>query len=468
MKDTLQSLGYSLYEESLQEANGSQFAIARGEGTRHLIVQGQAASAFQGEAKDDLIICPLSVENAKVLGQYFDYIIPIARPEHKKFSMGFGDRLGLATPGHIQAIRNYDVFPVFAQQSIRELSLSKRNYEEVIAAASFAVFQTQYKEGFGGDGDHLKTEEEIQYALDCGMTMITLDCSEHIQNEVDIADYQNLDADIKRHYEERYLAKALPIIGEVTEEELQLFVLVFHKAVEHAISISKFLKSQDKPVNLEVSIDETPGETSPLQHYIIAQELIDAEVEVSSMAPHFSGAFEKGVDYQGDVEKFTQELRVHQEIAEYFGYRLSLHSGSDKFTVFPIWGEITKMASHVKVAGTNWLEALRVVAEVEPELFRGALAYAMEHRGEAEQYYHISSKVSDIVPLDQRSNEELPMYLEEDAARQTLHITYGLLLAEEFFRAPFFACLEAHENLYSEFLAAHMGKHLEGLFERLQ
>lgn len=471
-KHAVQSLGLVPYENSFEAVDDAQFVMAKDGHTRVLVVGGSAKPLFLGETRGELLIAPLSVDNAKALGNFFPYTIPVRRPAAKAFSMGFGDRLGLASPGHIEAVKDYPVFPVFAQQSIRELNLTRRNYAEVVAAASFAVFQEGYKDGFGADGDHLKTKDEIRYAVENGMTMITLDLSDHIHTEVNAYSidevneaYLALSSEIKERYESKYLRTGLPV--EIAEADLRRAVLTFHDAISYAIEIDAYFKTLGADVDLEVSIDETPKSTSPTEHFVIANELVEAKVSISSMAPHFCGSFEKAVDYEGDIEQFTVELGVHTTIADHFGYRLSLHSGSDKFTVFPIWGEFTKMSCHVKVAGTNWLEALRVLARVNKPLFRDTLAFAIENRKTAEQYYHISSKLEDIVPLAKREDAELELYLDEDAARQTLHITYGLLLDQTFFREEFFATLAENEALYKEFLEKHMRKHLDLLFSRV-
>ena len=112
----------------------------------------------------------------------------------KKVTIGLGDRLGLASPGHIRTVTDLDVFPVLAQQSIRELNLTGRTYDDVISAAAWAVFQQGYKKGYGADGDHLKTAEEVKMALDIGMTMITLDCSDHIDYDAANEDARELAA----------------------------------------------------------------------------------------------------------------------------------------------------------------------------------------------------------------------------------------------------------------------------------
>ncbi len=91
---------------------------------------------------------------------------------------------GFSFTRHLRLIKGLDIFPVLAQQSIRELNLTGRTYEDVLDATSVAVFQEGYTAGFGADGDHLKTPVEVQMALDKGFTMITLGCSEYIHNQV--------------------------------------------------------------------------------------------------------------------------------------------------------------------------------------------------------------------------------------------------------------------------------------------
>ena len=140
--------------------------------------------------------------------------------------------------------------------------------------------------------------------------------------------------------------------------------------------------------------------------------------------------------------------------------KLSVHSGSDKFSVFSTVGRVTQGHVHVKTAGTNWLEAVAVIAECDPALYRRAHKFALERRAEAEKYYHVSTDVSEITNIDLQSDAYLPEYLRLPASRQTLHITYGLLLGEPWFREPFFALLAEHEEEYYARLISHIGKHL--------
>jgi hypothetical protein len=127
-------------------------------------------------------VCSITNYNCRIIREIFPFMSPVVH-KGKKVTIGLGDRLGLASPGHIRTVTDLDVFPVLAQQSIRELNLTGRTYDDVISAAAWAVFQQGYKKGYGADGDHLKTAEEVKMALDIGMTMITLDCSDHIDND---------------------------------------------------------------------------------------------------------------------------------------------------------------------------------------------------------------------------------------------------------------------------------------------
>lgn len=456
-----------LYERSIDAAAGTACAIVRRAGEKLLAVTGEKMSAFSGETSGKLKFCPLTVENARALHELLPYTRPRSHAGHK-FTMGLGDRLGLATPGHIRAIAGYDVYPVFAQQSIRELTLTNRTFSEVIAAATFAVLQEGYKGGYGADGDHLKTEKEIGYAIASGCTMITLDCSEHIdiraaaytQAEVDAA-YAALPEEVRGHYEATYLDKELPIIGSLSLSELKRIVLVFWKAILHAERCYQYIDAiKTADVDFEMSIDETRTITSPAEHYIVASELIAHGVHPVSLAPHFSGEFEKGIEYSGNLNDFARDFVAHQEIAEHFGYKLSVHSGSDKFSVFSTVGRVTGCHVHVKTAGTNWLEAMRVVAKHDPALYRRAHKFALAHRAEAEKYYHVSTNPDEIPNIDLQNDAYLPEYLQLPASRQTIHIAYGLLLNEKWFRDAFFPFMAAHEEEYYAGLVSHIGRHL--------
>lgn len=422
-------------------------------------------------------ICPLSHENRLVLNRYFEYTVPKAFGT-KVATIGLGDRLGLASPGHIKTIKNRNIKPILAQQSIRELTLTNRTMTDMLDAAAFAVFQEGYKGGYGADGDHIKKESDIEYALSLGVSMMTLDCSDQIDNEFEQASvetvreaYDRLPQDVKTHYDNRYLNKSYDVNGlslTFDEESLMRNVLLYNEAIAYTEKVyHQYISKQERDIDFEISIDETETVTSPISHFFVANELIQRDVNVVSLAPRFCGEFQKGIDYIGNIEQFEKELNEHAAIADYFGYKLSIHSGSDKFKVFPIIAKHTKGIFHVKTAGTNWLEAIRVIAKINPSLYRRMHHFALENFQETLKYYHVTPDLNSIKPLDSVTDDELPEYMDDDNARQLFHVTYGLILTDKdengnyTFKDEFFKTLHDHEEEYTAALIKHIGKHLD-------
>lgn len=476
---------YGVYPESINSYEGTVFFIAMDGNEKKLVLWGDSSvfGKFAGEESQiggtKVKCCPMDNENCKIIREIFPFTKPVSH-KGRKITMGLGDRLGLASAGHIRLLKSYDVFPVLAQQSIRELNLTGRTYGDVLSAASWAVFQEGYTKGFGADGDHLKTAEEVTMALGYGFTMITLDCSEHIRNDVAglsdrevEAQYAILPENERNRLESSYLSSDISINGtslKFSGIEFKRTVLIYFEAIKYTIGIyHNHIKACGREIDFEMSIDETQTPTVPGAHYFVAKELLDAGVEITSLAPRFCGEFQKGIDYRGDLSQFTAEFIIHAEIAKTLGYKLSIHSGSDKFMVFPIIGDKTEGIYHVKTAGTNWLEAVRVIAGKNPGLYRRMHEFALENLAEAKKYYHISANPSNIPSLEKLKDEELPALMDKDDSRQVLHITYGLLLLAKNpdgttkFKDEIYKTLNDNEEAYYKALIKHIGKHVEKL-----
>lgn len=471
-----------VYERSHARHDGAQLLMVKDRLQKRLLAVGEGPLFDELEGTElgaDAKACPLSHHNRLVLNRYFDYTVPQAFGPQVA-TIGLGDRLGLASPGHIDTVSGKEIKPVLAQQSVRELTLTNRTFEDVLDACCFAVFQEGYKGGFGADGDHLKEEADIRIALQLGMSMLTLDSSDQIHNEIETASfedirsrYDQLSPTVKERYEKRYLGQTFQLNGlslAYDKPSLMKYVLLYKDAIDYMIHVYiEYIRRQDRFIDFEVSIDETETVTTPLAHFFVAYELQQANVEMTSLAPRFCGEFQKGIDYIGDIDQFERELNEHAMIADHFGYKLSIHSGSDKFTVFPLIAKYTQGRFHLKTAGTNWLEAVRVIGETNPDLYRRMHRYALDHFDEALQYYHITPDLAQVEPLEQVADRELPQYMDNDAARQLLHVTYGLLLTAQddhgraLFRDEFFATLNEREDVYRQALIRHIGNHLRGL-----
>ena len=316
-------------------------------------------------------------------------------------------------------------------------------------------------------------------ALNHGYTMITLDCSEHIDNDISNADkdtiqikYDALSKDIRSHLESKYLDKKFDITPEYrlefNHDNFKRIVLTYIDAIHFTIDIyNTHIKPLDRPIDFEMSIDETLTPTSPEAHYFVARELIDGGVEITSLAPRFCGEFQKGIDYIGDTKKFEEEFIAHFAISKHFDYKISVHSGSDKFSIFPIVGKVTKGRYHLKTAGTNWLEAMKLVAKKAPSLYREIHEFSLQHLDEAKAYYHISAEPSNIPDIDTLTDEELPSLFDNPDSRQVIHITYGLILqaknedGQYRFRDRLYDVWNMYEEDYVELLIGHIGKHLD-------
>ncbi len=408
-------------------------------------------------------------------------------------SFGFGDRLGLATPGHIRALQaaGEGIRPVFAQQSTREMERTNRQPESVLADAAEAVERVGYDGPWAADADHLKREADIDATAAAGFTFFTLDPSDFVRPEADGYDLERLEAELQRadgqmqRSLDSYLGKRVRLGHGLAIQLDRLTVyraaLKYGGAIKRTIELARHLAqvmaAAGRDHELEVSVDETQTPTSLAEHYIIAEELQRAEVKFVSLAPRFVGEFEKGVDYKGDLAQFERSLRQHAVLARQLGpYKLSLHSGSDKLTIYPLLARLTRGMFHVKTAGTSYLEALRVAARHEPELFRSIIQLARDRYEADRATYHVSCRLDDVpVPgavADCATLERI--YLGDwrqvpdgqglrAPGRQILHVTFGSVLADATLGRELYCVLQTHATSYAELLAYHFGRHLEAL-----
>ena len=405
-----------------------------------------------------------------------------------KKSFGFGDRIGLATPGHLASLKDYGFAPIFAQQSIREMTRTNRTPKEVMDAAVQVLEASGYAEPWGADADHLKTEEDVALTAAAGFTFFTIDPSDYVNNDADHLSMAELEKDVQAmqkegvlpdHWQSTYLGRTFTV-GDghqlvFHKEELFRAAVKYARAIRHCETMGAAIHryAGNGGAEIEVSVDETDSPTSPLEHLYFGLELKQRKVKVVSLAPRFIGDFEKGIDYKGDIAAFEESLALHVAVAKYCGpYKISIHSGSDKFSIYPAIGRICGDLLHVKTAGTSYLEAIRVICRVDPALFQEIAAYSRECFMRDRKTYHLSTNEEDVARLaasDPARAEEV--YFGENAGRQVLHVTFGSVLTVgkaangDLFKDRILSLLKEHDALHQEFVARHLGKHLRLLAE---
>jgi hypothetical protein len=218
--------------------------------------------------------------------------------------------------------------------------------------------------------------------------------------------------------------------------------------------------TKGRPFELEMSVDETDTVTSLPEHVYIAHELRRLGVRWVSLAPRYVGTFEKGVDFLGNLDEFERSFAQHLAVSKTFGpYKLSLHSGSDKFSVYPVAARVAGELVHLKTAGTSYLEALRAIASVNPGLFREIAQFAAERYPVDRASYHVSAEVSKMVDPVSIPDDQLATLLDRFDSREILHVTFGSVLNHPAFREPIFDTLRRDEEVYYAMLEKHFNRH---------
>ncbi len=479
----------SVAPRSVVVADGVEWALADTTTGPRLVITARDVrppwlDRVEGEAAENLgarlVVGPTNGRNAAVVREHLPWLKP--RPLGVRSSFGFGDRLGLATAGHVRALRaaGGHLAPIFAQQSIREMARSGRTPQEVMDAATWGAFREGWQGDVGADADHLKSAEDIDACLAAGFTLFTIDPGEHV------GDVNRQPADLLAAFEalpwpeledresdarQRYLGRRVDVEGRAIgfdEATLVRAAVKYARAVLHAARLHRHLATRAASAfELEISVDETSEPTTHAEHVYVATELRRLGVDWVSLAPRFVGRFEKGVDYLGEPSRFEADCGFHAAIARQFGpYKLSIHSGSDKFSIYHAIARQTRGLVHVKTAGTSYLEALRTLAVVEPSLFRDIYVLARTHYDIARASYHVSAEVARTPRPAALVDRELPGLVDEFDTRELLHVTFGSVMTAKaadgswLLRDRLIAALRRHAEVYAGNVERHLAKHL--------
>lgn len=368
---------------------------------------------------------------ARKLRETIKYTVPSVLSKGPIFGFGYRSPFLLGNIFQAEVAKKYNISCFLAQQSVREIQRTKRTFQDVIDSASISVFLSDLKLPWGADADHLKQESSIEEAVNAGFTHFTFDLID----------------ELRRNWQ------------AVTDR------------VSHLYSFTKNLMKK-KDFTVEISLDETEGpvKLSNLEHLLV--ELKRQKIKVDEVAPRFPGYFEKAIDYywkmdngkkNKDTKEFEDYLKEVVKLADKYSFRISVHSGSDKFTLYPIISRLTNNV-HLKTAGTYYLEELKVVAKHNLALFKEIYISSLKQFQKDRASYELSANLNNVPDVLKLSNEQVVALLTSnsgsDDLRQVLHVTYGSVLTNKELAEGIFTVLKENKDDYFANLSNHLKLHI--------
>ncbi|MBA4411530.1 MAG: tagaturonate epimerase family protein [Bacteroidota bacterium] len=353
-----------------------------------------------------------------------------------KYSLGIGDRFSHQGVAQLRAIVKanqfgLDISPVW-NKSNREHIYVHSHPADVRKEADAAVAALGFSGKYFVDADHinLKTVAPFVETSD----FFTLDVASFIGKESSIEDVRDFVSSCGEYLGDL----AISGIGHpfhVTNELLEKIAGKYLAATHQAFEIYNYLyanKGEDNFIT-EVSMDEVENPQTPVELFFILKMLADKGVPVQTIAPKFTGRFNKGVDYAGDVDQFAREFEEDVLVIDFavkeFGLpeelKLSIHSGSDKFTIYPIMAGIIRKHDkglHVKTAGTTWLEEVIGLAMAGGEALKAAKFIYTNALGRKDE---LCAPYADVINIDDSqlpSAEEVARWSSEKFANTLRHI----------------------------------------------
>ena len=373
-----------------------------------------------------------------------------------KYSFGIGDRFCHQGKAQLAALikakeQGLDITPVW-NKSHREHTIIGTSPADTRKEADNAVTAYGWDGPYFVDADHIglnNVDEFIEYS-----DFFTLDVADFIGKPADKASVNSF---VKRY--KKYIGSLaidrLDEVFNIGEEQIKAIADKFLLAVKQAGKIYRHIKTAKGKDDFitEVSMDETDQPQTPVEMFFILAAIADERIPAQTIAPKFTGRFNKGVDYVGDVtafaKEFDEDLAVVAFAVKEFGLpenlKLSIHSASDKFSIYgPIATALKKFDAglHIKTAGTTWLEELIGLAAAAPdglsiakEVYAGALSRIDELCGPYQTVIDIDrAKLPSVQEVDKWDGERFASALRHDQSceqynlnfRQLLHVAYKI------------------------------------------
>jgi hypothetical protein len=410
----------------------------------------------------------------------------------EKFSFGVGDRFAHQAKAQLRACQllladGIEVVPVW-NKSNREHTFIGSEPSSVLVAARAAVQALGWKKGWHVDADHIRLETVDRFIPHSDF--FTLDVADSIGQP---AAPEAVKAFVDRH-PELIGTIEIPHIAtpfHTTRAEVQRIAEKFLLAVQDAGKIYRHIVAQKgaEKVIAEVSMDETDSPQTPPELLVILAAIADEGIPAQTIAPKFTGRFNKGVDYVGDLVQFEKEFHddlavIAFAIARYglpANLKLSVHSGSDKFSLYPIIRRtLPKFGAglHIKTAGTTWLEELIGLAEaggdglaLAKEIYAGAIGHVDEFcapyasvididKAKLPTAEEVNGWTSDQYTGALRHDQKHPLF--NLSFRQLLHISFKLAAKKG---QRYLDLLKANEEIVAKNVTENLYvRHLKPLF----
>ena len=329
----------------------------------------------------------------------------------EKYSFGVGDRFAHQAVAQLTALvsaqkAGVSISPVW-NKSYREHQIIGSQAAETRQRTDAAVAALNWQAPHFVDADHINLNN-VDFFLD-SCDFYTIDVADYIGTPADDRDVENF---VQRHanYAGPFRLPDMDTTFETSTEWIHAIAQKYLFAVQQAAIIYRHI-AQKKGVGTfvtEVSMDETQTPQTPVELFFILAALADQKIPVQTIAPKFSGRFNKGVDYVGDVKQFhaefEQDVAVLQRAVTEFelprNLKLSIHSGSDKFSIYPAIRDVIRKYDaglHLKTAGTTWLEELIGLAESGGE----GLEIAKEiYRISVEKFDELCGPYATVIDID--------------------------------------------------------------------
>lgn len=354
----------------------------------------------------------------------------------EKYSFGTGDRFGREGKAQLEAIMEMNklgvpVVPVW-NKSNREHSIIGSVPQDVKDEALKAVEACQYKGSFYIDADHINLDTVDRFIA--SSNFFTIDVAHFIGMKAEDNEVKDFTGRYQKYTGSMRIPgidKELSVNSAFLTGLAENYLVALHAVKKIYERIAK-LKGDDKFV-AEVSVDEAEIVQGPLELFFILAELQHLGVRVQTIAPKFSGLFAKGVDYIGDVNgfasEFEQDVAVLKHAVNELGMpanlKLSVHSGSDKFSIYPaIKKAIRKFDAgiHVKTAGTNWLEEVIGLAEAGAD----GLEIAKEvYARSIERYDELAGPYATVLHIDRAKLPPVNEVLQWNSSRFSDALTHN-------------------------------------------